>query len=87
MFEQFHFLRPFWLLALLPLAALIWQLMKSKYAGGSWRNVVDTELLHHLLTAKTRAGQKRLLVPVALVGFVAVIALAGPAWEKVPQPV
>ena len=87
MFEQFHFLRPFWLLALLPPAALIWQLMKSKYAGGSWRNVVDTELLHHLLTAKTRTGHKRLLVPVALVGFVAVIALAGPAWEKVPQPV
>jgi Ca-activated chloride channel family protein len=87
MFEQFHFLRPFWLLALLPLAGLIWQLMKSKYASGSWRTVVDPELLHHLLTAKTRTGHKRLLVPVALVGIIALIALAGPAWEKVPQPV
>jgi Ca-activated chloride channel family protein len=87
MFEQFHFLRPYWLLALLPLAALIWQLMKSKYASGNWRTVVDPELLPHLLTAKARAGHKRLLVPVALVGIVAVIALAGPAWETVPQPV
>jgi Ca-activated chloride channel family protein len=87
MFEQFHFLRPFWLLALLPLAALIWQLMKSKYASGSWRTLIDPELLHHLLTAKARTGHKRLLVPVALVGIVAVIALAGPTWEKVPQPV
>jgi len=87
MFEQFHFLRPFWLLALLPLAALIWQLMKSKYASGSWRTLVDPELLHHLLTTKARTGHKRLLVPVALVGIVAVIALAGPTWEKVRQPV
>jgi len=87
MFEQFHFLRPFWLFALLPLTALIWQLMKSKYASGSWRTLVDRELLHHLLTAKARTGHKRLLVPVALVGIVAVIALAGPTWEKVPQPV
>jgi len=87
MFEQFHFLRPFWLIALLPLAALIWQLMKSKYASGSWRTLVDPELLHHLLTSKVRTGHKRLLVPVALVGIVAVIALAGPTWEKVSQPV
>ena len=87
MFEHFHFLRPFWLLALLPLVPLIWQLMKSKYAGGSWRNVVDPGLLRHLLTAKARTGHKRLLVPVALVGIAAVIALAGPAWEKIPQPV
>jgi Ca-activated chloride channel family protein len=87
MFEQFHLLRPYWLLALVPLAALVWQILKSKYASSSWQTVVDPELLPHLLVSQGQTRRNRPIVPVAVVGIIAVIALAGPVWEKVPQPI
>ena len=87
MFEQFHLLRPYWLLALVPLAALVWQILKSKYVSGSWHTVVDPELLPHLLVGQSQTRRNRPIVPVAVVGIIAVIALAGPVWEKVAQPI
>lgn len=87
MFEQFHLLRPYWLLALVPLAALVWQILKSKYVSGSWHTVVDPELLPHLLVGQGQTRRNRPIVPVAVVGIIAVIALAGPVWEKVSQPI
>ncbi len=67
MFEQFHLLRPYWLLALVPLAALVWQILKSKYAGGSWQTVVDPELLPHLLVSQGQTRRNRPIVPVTVV--------------------
>ena len=87
MIEQFHFLRPFWLLALLPLAGLTWQMLKSKLSSGNWQSVVDPKLLQHLLVGQGQARHSWPIVLVALVGVFAIIALAGPVWEKLPQPI
>jgi len=87
MIEQFTLLRPLWLFALLPFAGLIWQLFKGNPNSRSWQSVVDPELLPHLLGGKFQARQSRTVVLVAVIGFVAIIALAGPVWEKLPQPV
>ena len=87
MIEQFQFLRPFWLLALLPLAGLIWHMLKSLQTSGNWQSVVDPELLQHLLIGKGRVKQNWPVALVAVVGFFAIIAMAGPAWEKLPQPI
>ncbi len=87
MIEQFQFLRPFWLFALVPLAVLIWHMLKSNLSSGSWQSVVDPELLQHLLVGQGRATHSWPIVLVAMVGFFAIIALAGPVWEKLPQPV
>jgi len=87
MIEQFTLLRPLWLLALLPLAGLIWQLFKGNPNSRSWQSVVDPELLPHLLGGKCQARQSRTVVLAAVIGLAAIIALAGPVWEKLPQPV
>ena len=87
MIQQFTLLRPLWLLALLPLSGLIWQLFKGNPNSRSWQSVVDPELLPHLLGGKFQARQSRTVVLVAVIGFAAIIALAGPVWEKLPQPV
>ena len=87
MIEHFHFLRPFWLFALIPLAALIWHMQKSNLTSGSWQSVVDPELLQHLLVGQGRVKQSWPVALVALVGFVAIIALSGPVWEKLSQPI
>ncbi len=87
MIEQFHFLRPYWLLLLLPLAAWFWGLFRGRYDYGNWRAVIDERLLPHVLSGNDsdRGHGTRALPGAAAV--LAIIALAGPTWEKLPQPV
>lgn len=87
MIENFHFLRPIWLLAFLPLVALIWHLLTAKHSSRSWQAVVDPSLLPHLLSGDNSIRTSRHLYLVAAVGLLSIIALAGPVWNKLPQPV
>ena len=87
MIDQFTLLRPLWLLALLPLAVLIWQMLNSKQTSRSWQSVVDPALLPYLLAGNAPIGKRWPAALVTLVGLLAIIALAGPVWEKRPQPV
>jgi Ca-activated chloride channel family protein len=52
MISAFHFLRPLWLFALLPLAALLWLMWRQRLVSRSWQRVVDPQLLAHLLIGK-----------------------------------
>jgi Ca-activated chloride channel family protein len=81
-----HFLRPLWLLALLPALLLIWVLWHRR-GDVAWRKVIAPHLLQHLF-AGGGAPQSRLR-PMHLLGafwLVAVIAAAGPAWQREPAP-
>lgn len=86
-FELFHFLRPQWFLALLPLALLLWLLFFRKQGSRGWEAVCDERLLPHILIRKPGQARRVSLALTALGGLLAVAALAGPAWEKLPQPV
>ena len=83
---DFHFLRPLWLLALLPLGLLLWRLLRADRDRDVWRGLIDAHLLHRLLSD---AGEAASRLPLALLGlgwFIGVLALAGPAWERLPEP-
>jgi len=85
--EQFHFLRPYWLFMLVPLAWVIWRYWHRQQQGGSWQSVCDPHLLPHLLiTSQTRASRTPILL-LAIAGLLTIVALAGPVWSKLPQPV
>ena len=86
-FELFHFLRPQWFIALLPLAALIWFLFFRKGAQSNWETVVDERLLPYILVRGARSARRAAIVLTAAGGLLGIIALAGPAWNKLPQPV
>lgn len=82
---QFHFLRPWWLLALLPAALVLWRLTRQRADAGAWERVVDAHLLRHLLGGD---GQRRTSAGISVLGsawMIAVLALAGPSWSKAPQ--
>lgn len=85
--EQFHFLRPYWLLAFVPLAWILWSMAKSSLISRSWESVVDKQLLPFILVGNTTARGVLPSLLLALCGTLAIIALAGPVWEKLPQPV
>jgi len=85
--NEFHFLRPWWLLAIMPVFLLSWLMRKRHDDAGDWRDFCDQQLLPHILigTASVRAKWPNWMA--TLVGVLALLALAGPAWERVPTPV
>lgn len=85
--DQFHFVRPLWLLALLPLGVLIWLMMTRQLGSRSWENVCDRTLLPYILMKMPSKTRRMSELITLLGGLLAVLALAGPAWERLPQPV
>jgi len=85
--DDFHFLRPLWLLAL-PLGPLLaWSLWRRLHEGVQWRDVCDPHLLPHLLVTPTAARRKWPYWILIAATTLALLALAGPAWERLEQPV
>jgi Ca-activated chloride channel family protein len=84
--SQFHFLRPWWLIAILPacgLAALIW---RRQDAQRPWQHIIDAHLLNYLLVGGQPHRWAR-PVHVLWVGWlIAMVALAGPTWRREPAP-
>lgn len=85
--HQFHFLRPWWLLALVPAAIIIVLLWQRKAAYGSWQRVISPHLLPHLLAGNVARQSKLPLILLALGWLLGVVAMAGPTWQQLPQAV
>lgn len=85
-FAHFHYLRPWWLLALLALPLLLWLWRHRRRVDDPWRQVCDAHLLPHLL--ERGRGTRSWLAPLLFsLGFIiAINALAGPAFRQLPQP-
>lgn len=85
--EDLHLLRPWWLLGLVPILALCLLWARRRARGSRWDVAIAPELLAVLLDrASGRLGQGRVwLVAGALA--LATLGLAGPTWERLPQPV
>lgn len=81
---QFHFLRPLWLLAILPASLLVVLLWRRKASYGLWEQVISPHLLPHLMKGNV-GGQNRSALVLLLIGWLlASLALAGPTWRKLP---
>ncbi|MBF0097697.1 MAG: VWA domain-containing protein [Magnetococcales bacterium] len=83
--SAFHFLRPEWLLALLPLLWLLWRLWRQQAGHGLWHRFCDAHLLPHLLEKSGRSTGRGRVYGVAVAGALLIVALAGPVWRQVPQ--
>jgi len=80
-----HFIRPdaLWALLVLPLLVAIWWLRRRR--ANVWRQTVDAHLLRHLLVGRDRRAWGGLLL-LLLGTVIAIVALAGPSWRQVAQP-
>lgn len=87
LWNNFHFVRPLWLLGCIPALLLFFMLLSAHLRSNGWSRAIDSSLLPHLLD---RDQQRRGNWPLFLVLFgwlLTCVSLAGPAWEKLPQPV
>lgn len=85
-FAPFHFLRPEWLVALLPAAILLWLTVRRGDVRQAWHTHVDPVLLDALLVEGQRQSR---IGPVHMLGMfwlIGAVALAGPSWRLEPSP-
>ena len=84
---EFHFLRPEWLWAIPAVIVTAILLARRQLGPGNWQKVVDPALAPHVLSgAQNRKSDLRWWL-LGLSGVVAALSLAGPAWERIEQPV
>ncbi len=84
---DFHFLRPYWFLALVPCLIAVFLLWKKRGGLDALSRFCDPLLLSHLVLDGGSAVSRWRIWLLAASWFIAIMALAGPVWEKQPQPV
>lgn len=83
---ELHFIRPYWLISMLP-ALLIWfGLWKQGDSQAAMRSVIDPQLLEHLLVSQQKTSLVRPVHVLLLFWVLTALALSGPTWEKEPSP-
>ena len=86
-FADFHFIRPYWFLALIPALIFIILSLRHKLARGNWSEVCDDALLPFILQdSDQRAKRRWSSLAMSVASLLAIIALAGPSWERMPTP-
>jgi Ca-activated chloride channel family protein len=85
--QNFHFLRPLWLLALIPAVMLFLAIRHSRTRASRWDNAIDTSLLPYLLDGEPGKRHRWPLLILLSAWLLTSLNLAGPVWKKLPQPV
>ena len=85
--QDFHFLRPLWLLALIPALIFIIAMWRVNSNITAWDKAIDKSLLPFLLDRSKNAAQRTPLLMLFTAWILSTIAVAGPVWEQLPQPV
>jgi len=90
--NNLHLLRPLWLLGIIPGLLLSWFFLHQRRRALNWRGAISESLLQHLVDSgeNSTAARWRSHLPwyaLALGWVLSCVALAGPSWEKLPQPV
>lgn len=85
--SEFHFLRPLWFVAIIPLLLLTTWIKRRTSKQSGWQSIIPSHLYQHMVTGKFEKGQRPPFWLLSFVWCLSVIALAGPTWERLPQPV
>ena len=83
---EFHFLRPLWLMALVPVAAIVILIAFRRRPETQWGDVVAPNLLKHLLVKPDHRWRIDPLYLVASGLLVGIVALSGPTWRRELPP-
>ena len=84
--HNFHFMRPEWLLLLLPFAWIIFLLIKKEQVQLLWQEIIAPHILQHLSIGHS---EHRWLNPTSLSAImlvVMIVMIAGPSWTRQITP-
>ena len=84
--SEFHLLRPYWLLSLLPLMFVCWAIWRRQDSQARLKKVISPHLLEHLVVGEQRTRRLRPAPMLILIWLLTVMALVGPTWEREAAP-
>lgn len=84
--NEFHFLRPYFLLLLIPFFALVYLLMRQKDKSNVWNRICSKDLLPYILVDRPIRSKVLFYGLIGTGLFFLVTALSGPTWQTLPQP-
>ena len=85
--SNFLFLRPEYLLLLLPAWTLVWWLLKQQSDEKKWQKVIEPKLLKHLLV-QPKQNDSKVAAPwhLGIVLTLLILAVSGPSWKLKSSP-
>ena len=84
--EYFHFLRPAWALAFIPILAIIWGLRRRQSSRDMFGGIIAPHLLEHLRLSRF---DSRWINPGNVGGvfvLLLILVMMGPTWRQQPSP-
>ncbi len=84
--EHFHFLRPLWLLLLLPCGVLTLVLLRRGDSARAWKGFVAEHLLQKLIVPGRGRALFTPFTAFLLLYPLLALSLAGPSWQRAPSP-
>ncbi|SAK45610.1 Tetratricopeptide repeat protein [Caballeronia pedi] len=82
----FHFLRPLWLLLLIPAVLLPFVWLRRNDMRARWRNIIAPHLLEHLIVGEKRRVRVQPVHALCALIALGAIAVAGPTWQQERPP-
>lgn len=82
---SFHFLRPWWLLLIIPLLFLFWKIKQYHFNNNQWNEICDHHLIPHLVINAHSKNLKWPFYLLAFIWFFICISIAGPTWKRLPE--
>src|SRR5262245_32567469 len=83
---SFHFLRPAWLLALVPVLAILMLILRRQRPELQWSGLIAPHLLRHLIVKPERKWRLQPAYLLATTLALAIVALSGPTWRRELPP-
>lgn len=81
-----HFLRPWWLLSLIPIVFIGWQLWRQNAQKSSWNTLIADPFKPVLLSQQAQQKNVAPWIGLLLMWGITAFALSGPTWQKVEVP-
>ncbi len=86
MIDHFHFLRPWWLLAILPALVLAWEIRRRSDSHLPWKGIVADHLLPYLIRGGKKTPRRGPVLALVIGWVTTILVMAGPTWKQVPSP-
>lgn len=84
---EFHFLRPWWLIISIIVVAATWLAWHFHQRQAGWARIIPEHLRQILLPDNQASSLRWPLLSISSALVIASIAMAGPTWQRLPQPV
>lgn len=83
---NFHFLRPVWLIALVPALLIWWRLFSGRDPRIGLADDIAPHLLDRLVTSPSQRPSVRPVTLLLPIWLIAILAVAGPSFRRQPSP-